>query len=132
MLDQTGPSPATAPIEAERAGHPQRSLSAPRFRGVDVVMDWGGDVETLSHRLRVCAGPCGLRLAAIWKNDALVWPDTGTPAGPGRTWRCRFTSGAPAAEAERDIPRLLYLIAGTVRWTHVGKLDQADRAEDAA
>jgi len=101
-----------------------------RFGGVDILVDWDGDVETLAHRLRVCAGPCGLRLAAIWKDEHLVWPDTGAGGGTGRAWQCRFTSGAPAEEVERDIPRLLYLISGTARWIHAEKLETARRAGD--
>ncbi|MEX5728681.1 hypothetical protein Ga0609869_002034 [Rhodovulum iodosum] len=132
MLDQTRLSPATGAIDAENAVRPLVSPVTPRFGGIDLVVDWGGDVETLAHRLRVCAGPCGLRLAAIWKDGQLVWPDAGAPAGAGRAWQCRFTSRAPAAEAEREIPRLLYLVAGTVRWTHAHKLDDAGKAGHAS
>lgn len=129
MLDQSDLSQATGAMATRRSQTPP---FVSLFGGVDVVVDWGGDAETLAHRLAVCAGPCGLRLAAIWKDDALVWPDATAPVRPGRAWRCRFISRAPAAEVEREIPRLLYLIAGTMRWTHAGKLDQADRTGDAA
>lgn len=129
MLDQTNLSEAAGGVDTEMRG---RAAVAPGFSGVDVVVDWGGDVETLAHRLRVCAGPCGLHLATIWKDDHLMWPDTGAPAGAGRMWHCRFTSRGPAAEAERDIPRLLYLIAGTVRWTQAEKVGNLSKAENTA
>ncbi|MEM9331658.1 MAG: hypothetical protein AAGA53_10050 [Pseudomonadota bacterium] len=92
------------------------------FEGVDVIVEWQGDLNRLVQKMQAAAQIGPFKLTMIFNHGALVWPDC--PKHPETTnhWRCRFVNESGTAEAEVEVPELLAVIGEKMRWLHVEKL----------
>lgn len=97
-----------------------------RAIGVDVFVEWDGDVEALASSLQAAAAPGPLRLWYITNRGLCVWP-TAARARLVDHFRCRFVVDAPDASAdERDVLELLERVGRDMRWMHVERLEEHD------
>lgn len=80
----------------ERASAPRKEL-----RGVDLFIEWTGDVEGLKSKLDKAALP-DFSLKMISNRGAKVWPDVMPETSCIDCWRCRYTSAIPGAPLQHQ------------------------------
>ena len=105
VVERLGSQPATlkpatygkaAPAPSSTAASRERRAAERALVGVDVFVNWTGEVEELESRLRPVAGD-GLTLATISNRGIKVWPDGFPETMRTHHWHCRFLAGGTAA-----------------------------------
>ncbi len=99
VISRMGRSPhSLKPVSARRTPPAPISNHAPAPRaekttvGVDLFIDWRGDVDTLAARLKTLEqGPLGLQM--ITNRGVKVWPEGLPETNCVDHWRCRFMNG---------------------------------------
>lgn len=110
--------PAKVPVPAER-----------QFDGIDVFVEWGGDVETLVEKLDGALHGNAFDLQMISNRGTLVWPNAIGQPDTVDHWRCRLMRKPGTATAEQRIPAVLAEMASwQLRWMHVEKLESINGA----
>jgi len=102
VIHRMGRTPQSlTPVSARRTPPAPISNHAPAPRaekttvGVDLFIDWRGDVDTLAARLKTLEqGPLGLQM--ITNRGVKVWPEGLPETNCVDHWRCRFMNGGSA------------------------------------
>lgn len=104
---------------ADASADPMDFPTQRNFVGVDVIVAWHGNLETLAAKLRAASriGPLDL---------VMLWPVRKQHGETDRYWRCRFENSSNLPEAEETVTELLSIIGEKMRWTHVEKLVNLD------
>ncbi|MDZ4320399.1 MAG: NADP-dependent isocitrate dehydrogenase, partial [Phenylobacterium sp.] len=86
------PVSARRPPPAPISNHAPPPLAEKTTVGVDLFIDWRGDVDTLAARLKTLEqGPLGLQM--ITNRGVKVWPEGLPETNCVDHWRCRFMNG---------------------------------------
>ena len=94
-----------------------------QFDGIDVFVEWHGDVDSLAAKMRRATTVGDFRLSTISNRGTVLWPNGAETADSSPHWRCRFTTMEGAKIAEMEVPWLLSVIGEHIRWMHVEKLE---------
>ena len=123
-----GPSEWRRPAEIRRT--PPLDASRTRgFDGVDVFVEWRGDVERLAKLMQDAAAGCSVKLSLISNRGVQVYPDIGARPAPSDHWRVRFRTAEPKGEEPNaELGQLLVAIGIRCRWTQIEKLLRVDGA----
>lgn len=98
IVDRLGTNPthfkvaAFSPLKPHQHSS-QRAAAAPvkELKGVDIFIDWQGDVSELHQRLSVLT-PSSLYLSLIGNRGSRVWPEKAPETFCIDHWRCRYIS----------------------------------------
>jgi len=116
-----GRPPQPAGKSADHTAEPDLQRT---FDGIDVFVEWRGDVGPLVNILQTACGLGNFRLSMISNRGTVMWPNGSKFASQAPHWRCRFVvATAPASEAELRVCDLLSMIGRHLRWMHVEKLE---------
>lgn len=120
VVDRLGKKPQTldtvsysAPKDLHRAAsaNPGRGRSDKKTIGVDVFVDYVGDVEALRKRLGEHS-EVGLQLTMIGNRGVKVWPNTMPETFCVDSWRCRFMAVDKGTEiSHTQVAKLLGRLA---------------------
>jgi hypothetical protein len=123
----------TTTVRETRAWHTAKpGEDQSRFAGINVVVEWSGDVDTLAHKMRSVTAIGGFRLSLILSRSTTLGRGGVLDGGPRRHWHCRFAIAEDAEECERDVPWLLSVIGEHMRWIHVEKFEPGTHALSGA
>jgi len=104
---------------------PEVARSAPlqrQFYGIDVFVEWHGDVDELARTMQAATLVGDFRLSMISTRGTEMWPNGAKHADRALYWGCRFIVAEGALGAELEVPRLLSVIGERLHWIHVEKL----------
>jgi isocitrate dehydrogenase len=96
--------------------------------GVDVFIDYVGDVYSLGHQLEAHCRNTIWQLKLISSRGTVVYPENNPNTDLVDHWRCRFTPRDSSASnlADREVQDLLGHLAEHVSWMHIEKLYRFD------
>lgn len=126
MFDQQSAPASGSENETDRPRNTTTGTVDHRIAGVDVVVEWHGDLETLAHKLRSATAIGAFRLALIANHDMPTPPGDGHHRANTPRWRCRFLFVENAVEGEREVPWLLSVIGEHMRWISVEKFKRGN------
>ena len=95
--------------------------------GVDVFVEWEGEVDALAELLQDAAGQQALQLHMITNRGLCVWPAQ-TRARMVDHFRCRFLVDVEGDEepTDRQVLDLVERIGASARWMHLERLQYHD------
>lgn len=84
----------------------ERTPEVKQLVGIDIFVQWTGDVSTLADRL-IASETQDLHLQMITNRGVKVWPDGFPEAFHTDHWRCRFISNPQAEIPKSQLPELV-------------------------
>ncbi len=95
------------------------------FDGMDIFVEFDGDVASLAEKLKAAATDTGFDLLMISNRGAAMYPNPGPLTDTVPHWRCRFQWRGGAEDQAANLA-LIGKIAQDLRWMHVEKLIRLD------
>ena len=135
VIDGLGHAPKAAAkrhfrlAQTPKPGLAARHIPARTFDGIDVFVEWGQDVDTLSDALRQVTEAMPFRLDMISNRGVMMYPRAAR-ASTVNHWRCRFVHDGKAHKGrlaeQQAICTLLGAISSVCMWMHVERLQSFD------
>jgi isocitrate dehydrogenase len=98
--------------------------------GIDVYVDYVGDVYALGNRLEAHCADSDWQLKLISSRGTVVYPENNPNTDLVDHWRCRFVARHPATPVtDEAVQKLLSHLHDQVSWMHLEKLYRFDGKE---
>lgn len=113
----------TLAAEGDRDHHP----AVRELVGLDVYVDYIGDVYELGQRLEAHCADSDWQLKLISSRGTVVYPENNPNTDLVDHWRCRFVARHPATPVtDEAVQKLLSHLHDQVSWMHLEKLYRFD------
>jgi isocitrate dehydrogenase len=127
-LDRPLPVRTRRPLQMPGSGPKRIVAEDRRLVGIDLFVEWDGEVDTLAASLieRADGSPFGLKM--ISNRGTMVYPSSGATPATVDHYRCRFRFSNEGQPTDAEVLDLVARVASRHQWMHLEKLHEFDGA----